>query len=83
MSETLGRRGFLCSLAGGTALAATAVATRATAAVKLQQFGPESALSLDVAKRCGPPASTRRSWRSSRPGLRPGPARRARRSRRP
>lgn len=54
MSETLDRRGFLRSLAGGTALAATTVAaTRAPAAVKLQQFGPESAVGLDIAKRCG------------------------------
>ncbi len=54
MSETLNRRGFLRSLAGGTALAATAAAARASAAVKLQHFGPESAVGLDVAKRCGP-----------------------------
>lgn len=53
MPDTLDRRGFLRSVATGTALGASLVATRATAAMTSQRFGPDSAIGLDVAKRCG------------------------------
>lgn len=48
------RRSFIRSLAWATGLAGVLLRGRAAAALSLQQLGPDSAIGLDIAKRCGP-----------------------------
>jgi hypothetical protein len=52
-SRILGRRSFTRSLVAGTGIAVVIVAARSAVALTVQQLGPESAVSLDIAKRCG------------------------------
>jgi hypothetical protein len=48
------RRLFVRSLAVGSALSGVLLRGRKAAALTVQQLGPDSAIGLDIAKRCGP-----------------------------